>query len=137
MMLEQRIKQTEIAEAELVVVTAKLTDSGRAKPYETFSMCMSSGYASPIAYFATLAEALAAHDQLVAHVRADPRQYYRPAELTAIIDDLDDEVFKINPLTGRRALPAQTRRSAAIADAADRSARIMTSAELLQWLGLK
>ena len=69
--IEQQIKQTEIAEAELDVVTAKLT-TGQAMPYETFSMCMTSGYASPIAYFATEAEALAAHDRLVAAVRAGP-----------------------------------------------------------------
>jgi hypothetical protein len=65
---EQRIKQTDIDDADLAVVTANLT-TGQTKPYETFSMNMSSGYRSPIAYFATEAEALAAHDQLVKDVR--------------------------------------------------------------------
>lgn len=62
-MLEQRIKET----LRLLLSSSppKLTDGGRAKPYETFSMNMSTGYASPIAYFPTLPEALALHDQLV------------------------------------------------------------------------
>ena len=69
-MSEERIKETEIADADLVVVIAKLTDPAYAKPYETFSMCLRSGYASPIAYFATEVEALTAHDELVAHMSA-------------------------------------------------------------------
>jgi hypothetical protein len=75
---EQRIKQTDIDDADLAVVTAKLT-TGQTKPYETFSMNMSSGYASPIAYFATEAEALAAHDQLVTDVREAHRLRNRSA----------------------------------------------------------
>src|SRR5262249_54514014 len=61
---ETRIKQTEIPNAGIIVVTTRLTGPAAAKPFTTFSMCDSSGYASPIAYFATETEALAAHDNL-------------------------------------------------------------------------
>jgi hypothetical protein len=70
MLSEIRIKQTSIPNAGVIVVTTKLT-AAVAKPFTTFSMCNSSGYASPIAYFATETEALAAHDDLIAALQRE------------------------------------------------------------------
>jgi hypothetical protein len=70
-MCEEHIKETEIDDADVAVVTAKLIGPTCAKPYDTFSMCLWSGYASPLAYFGTEAEALTAHDALAASVMVD------------------------------------------------------------------
>lgn len=69
-MTEIRIKQTELPEHHLIVITEKLSDANLTRPFETFTVDNASDCcASPITCFATEAAALAAHNRLVRDLR--------------------------------------------------------------------